>query len=292
MNKKEFLDLLRSALSDYCTDADKVDLLYEYTARIVENVDDNIVSSVGDDDVHALALALSQKGESASDTFFGIDMIEAGEQYGLPDDDGSVSQPDQFFYEFASIEDEPVLVEPIVDDEAIAGTRTFNTSDVENDVYINNRKLNRVDKFRARKNIDKSAKNTPLFWILFVLTFPITFPFFAVVWGVIGALYTAVSAVIAALVAVVVAIVGVGTALALVGLIFGIIKCFSLLPVGLYEIGLAVVIAGVTMFVSVLIYNLAVRLVPKLYSLLSRLGGWVWYNIQKLYYFCKKECDK
>ncbi|MBQ3099865.1 MAG: hypothetical protein IJC50_02630 [Clostridia bacterium] len=286
MNKEEFLELLKSALHDYCTEPEKIERLYEYTARAVENVDDKIVSSVTAADVYALAPALSQNGESAVDTFFGLNALED-----LPADDGSVSEPDQFFYEFASIEDEPVLVDPILDDD-VSGTRTFNTSDVENDVYINNRKLNRVDKLRGRRNIDKSAKNTPLFWILFVLTFPITFPIFAGIWGVIGVLYTAVSVVIAALIAVVVAIVGVGTALALVGLIFGIIKCFSVLPVGLYEIGLAVAVTGVTMLVSVLVYNLAVRLVPKLYSLLSSLGAWVWYNIQKLYYFCKKECDK
>lgn len=289
MKKGEFLESLSSALSGYCSESEKAAILFEYTARIVENVDEDVLLTISDSDVDALALSLSENGESAADAFFSVQNNESNGD--LPSND-EVFQPDQFFYEFASIEDEPVLVEPIFDEDIVSGTRTFNTSDVENGVYINNRKLNHVDKLRGRKNIDKSAKNTPLFWILFILTFPVTFPIFALIWGVIGVLYAAVSSVIAALVAVVVAIVGIGTALALVGLIFGIIKCFSVLPVGLYEIGLAVVISGITMLVSVLVYNLAVRLIPKFYSLLSRLARWVWYNIQKLYYLCKKECDK
>ena len=284
MKKEEFLELLGSELSEIGVDAEKVASYLEYASRFVENLDDEAFSQCSPEIVHDLAAAVSENGEGSIDVFF-------SPEEELPAEEG-VFEPDQFFYEFASIEDEPELIQPILDDDVIGGTRTFNTSDVENDVYINKRKLNRVDKLRGRKNIDKSAKNTPLFWIIFILTLPISISLFALIWGFIGVLYAVVSAVIAALVAVVVAVVGIGTALALVGLIFGIIKCFSILPVGLYEVGLAVVITGITMLVSVLIYNLAVRLIPRLYSVLSRFSGWVWYNIQKFYYFCKKECDR
>jgi len=284
MKKEEFLELLEAELSKCPVDAEKLTSYLEYSIQAAKDLDDEAFSQCSADTVRDLAVAVSENGEASIDVFFARD-----EEVSLEE---GVFEPDQFFYEFASIEDEPELIQPIFDDEVVGGTRTFNTADVENDVYINNRKLNRVDKLRGRKNIDKSAKNTPLFWILFILTLPITIPIFALIWAFIGVLYAAVSAVIAVLVAVVVAVVGIGTALALVGLIFGIIKCFSVLPIGLYEVGLAIVITGITMLVSLLVYNLAVRLVPRLYSLLSRLSGWVWYNIRKFYYFCKKECDR
>ncbi len=291
MKREEFLELLKAGLSDCGAQEEQQHTLAEYAERAVENLNDDQFAQLTAVDAHRLALAMYENGESAADSFFAEkeENIQIGEN--LLSTDEPVFEPDQFFYEFASIEDEPEFVAPIIDD-TVSGTRTFNTADVENDIYLSSRKLNRAEKLRRRKNIDKSAKGTPLFWTLLILTLPITAPIFAVIWTFIGVLYATVSAVIAVFVALVVAVVGIGTAFVLVGLIYGIIKCFSLLPIGLYEVGLAVAIAGVTMLFSVLIYNVAVRFTPKLYSLIARFAGWIWHSLQTLYYFCKKECDR
>ncbi len=292
MKKEEFLELIKAGLSDCGAEEEQRDALAEYAERALENLSEDRFAQFTAVDAHGLALKMYENGESAADSFFAEKEDSAELQENLLSTDEPVLEPDQFFYEFASIEDEPEFVAPIIDDASVTGTRTFNTADVENDIYLSSRKLKRAEKLRGRRNIDKSAKGTPLFWTLLILTLPITAPVFAAIWGCVGILYAAVSAVIAVLVALVVAIVGIGTALVLVGLIFGIIKCFSILPVGLYEVGLAIAIAGVTMFFSVLIYNVAVRFTPKLYSFISRLSGWIWHSLQVLYYFCKKECDR
>jgi len=45
-----------------------------------------------------------------------------------------------------------------------------------------------------------------------------------------------------------------------------LIKLFSVVPEGVYEIGLALVILAVTLAASIGIYNLAVRIVPILWK--------------------------
>jgi len=89
-----------------------------------------------------------------------------------------------------------------------------------------------------------------------------------------------------------VAIIGAGTALALVGLIYGVVKLFSSLPVGLFELGMGIAVGGATMLLSVLIYNLARRLLPKLYPLISRLAKWTAGKLSDLLYKAKKEVGR
>lgn len=292
MKKEEFLELIKAGLSDCGAEEEQRDALAEYAERAVENLSEDHMEKITALDAHKLALSMFENGETAVDDFISQADETTDAQQDQPSDEEAAFDPDQFFYEFASIEGEPEFVSPVFDDETVAFAGAIDDSDLENDVFINSRKLNRAEKLRGRKSIDKSAKGTPKFWGLFIVTLPVTLPIFALIWAIVGLLYAAVSAVIAVLIAAMVAVVGIGTALALVGLIFGIIKCFSVLPIGLYEVGVAVTIAGVTMLVSVLIYNLAVRFVPKLYSLINRFAGWIWHSIQTLYYFCKKECDK
>lgn len=297
MKREEFLELLEAGLSDCGVDAERQNVLIEYFSANTESLTDDFFSVYTAIDAHKLADSMSQTGEAAADTFlapkseedfpFPVEQIPVNGANPL-DTDTSVFRPDQFFYEFASIEDEPEFVAPVIDDVTLGGTRVFDTEDMNNETHLSERKLKRVDKQRRRKNIDRSAKGTPLFWVLFILTLPITVPIFATIWTLFGIMYVVVTALIVGFVGAMVAVVGIGTALTLVGLIFGIIKCFSQLPIGLFEIGFAVAIAGVTMLVSVLIYNLAVRFIPRLYSLIAHFARFVWDSIVGLYYFCKK----
>ena len=59
--------------------------------------------------------------------------------------------------------------------------------------------------------------------------------------------------------------VAIGTGVSLVGIIYGVIQFFvagGVTAVGLYEAGMGILAAGITMLVGVLIYNAAIRLVP------------------------------
>lgn len=78
--------------------------------------------------------------------------------------------------------------------------------------------------------------------------------------------YILIAIFIAVLVALLVAVAALGCVGTLAGLIYGIVKLFSVVPEGIYEIGLALVMLAVTLASSILLYNLSVRIVPKLWK--------------------------
>lgn len=53
------------------------------------------------------------------------------------------------------------------------------------------------------------------------------------------------------------------------GIVYGIVKLFSVVPEGIYEIGLALVIFGVLVALAIFSYNMAIRLIPKLWMKLT-----------------------
>ena len=178
-------------------------------------------------------------------------------------------------------------------------TRVFTTAEtnIAPDLMIDKDELRRVDgdvpkKKKKVKPEKEKVKGSPLFWTLFILTLPITVPLFLVVCAVFGVLYVAVTALIIAFTGAMIAMVACGTALALVGIIYGATQCFKELPVGLFEIGVGIALGGVTMLVSVLLYNVAIRFIPRLYKVINRFGAWVFGGIGKLYTNIKKECGK
>ncbi len=178
-------------------------------------------------------------------------------------------------------------------------TRVFSTAEtsVAPDLMIDKDELRRVDETAPKKTKKikpekEKVKGSSLFWTLFILTLPITVPLFLAVCGVFGVLYAAVTALIIVFTGAMIATVACGTALALVGIIYGATQCFKALPIGLFEIGVGIALGGVTMLVSVLLYNIAIRYIPRLYKLVGRFGGWVFGGIGKLYTNIKKECGK
>ncbi len=180
-------------------------------------------------------------------------------------------------------------------------TRVFSTAEtgIAPDLMIDKDDLRRVGDETSKKKKKKKVKperekvkGSPLFWILFILTLPITLPLFLTVCAFFGILYVAVTALIVAFAGATIGVVACGTALALVGIIYGATQCFKALPIGLFEIGVGIVIGGITMLVSVLLYNISIRFVPRLYKLVNLFGGWVFGGIGQLYTNIKKECGK
>lgn len=139
---------------------------------------------------------------------------------------------------------------------------------------------------------EEPSPNSTIFWVLFAISLPITLvialaviALFLLVWG-------GLATVIVGSIAVLIVIAAGGTALSLVGIIYGIIQLFSVVPVGLYEIGLGVIIAGVVMFAGILLYNFAVRLVPLLIRLVGRLFRYLYGRLKVLFNFLRRECAK
>ncbi|MBQ7171954.1 MAG: hypothetical protein IJR89_06740 [Clostridia bacterium] len=143
---------------------------------------------------------------------------------------------------------------------------------------------------RGRKNEKDSAapvrdnRDYSRFWLIFWLTLPFTLVLglagAAVFAGLILLLVLSIAGLTALLIAVAVA----GTALALVGVIYGAIQFFSgAAPAGLYEIGTGLMLAGGTMLAGILLYNAAVRLAPFLIRKTAQLIAFTARALKKLF---------
>jgi hypothetical protein len=91
-----------------------------------------------------------------------------------------------------------------------------------------------------------------------------------------------------------VVIAAVGTALSLMAIIFGIIQLVqgAAVPIGLYEIGLGIAAGGITLGVSILLYNFIVRLAPFLFKKMFVLYKFLFRQLTKLLGFVKGACSK
>lgn len=103
------------------------------------------------------------------------------------------------------------------------------------------------------------------FWVIFFCCMPIIFVLIGAIISVFALLFFGLIALILLLVAALAAAVALGTAVALIGITYGVIQFFTqggITAVALYEAGMGILAAGITMLVGVLIYNAAIRFVP------------------------------
>ena len=131
-----------------------------------------------------------------------------------------------------------------------------------------------------------------IFWIAAICLSPLLLFLALVYLGFFAVLYVAVSLAIIGCILALIAIVVAGSAIALVGLVYGTIRLFSIPAEGLYEIGLAVIIIGLIMLFGILLYNLALRVLPLLYGQIKRLFVFLTDKLKSLLYYLKRECYK
>ncbi len=139
---------------------------------------------------------------------------------------------------------------------------------------------------------EASARGMILFWVGLFLTLPVTLALGAVLFGAFAALFVGLAALIVAIIAVLIAVAACGAGVSLVGIIFGVTQLFSFVAAGIYEIGLGIMVAGAVLFVSVLLYNIAIRLLPWIISLLGTFLGWTCGKLKNLFYVVRRECYK
>ncbi|NLE13319.1 MAG: hypothetical protein GX628_06540 [Clostridiales bacterium] len=126
------------------------------------------------------------------------------------------------------------------------------------------------------------------FWIVFLCTLPITIPLVILVILIFCCVFAALAALIFVFVAALVAVAAAGTVVSLVGIIYGVTQLVTVLPVGLYEIGLGLTALGVSMFLGILLYNLAVRLIPYLMRRTGSLMSFTLSSIADLFRYLKR----
>ena len=132
-------------------------------------------------------------------------------------------------------------------------------------------------------------KGTPAFWAIFFLTLPITIPIIIAIFAVLFSVIAAMAVTIVGLIGALIGIVAAGSALSLIGIVYGVTQTFTTLPIGLYEIGLGILIGGIAMFAGILVYNFAVRFLPFAIKNVLVFIKFVIKKIKYLFYFLKKE---
>lgn len=137
-----------------------------------------------------------------------------------------------------------------------------------------------------QKNVRPSGK----FWGIFCACLPITIPLALLLVALLGSVYLLGVGLILGALGAMVAVIAVGSILAMIGFVYGVIQLFSETAIGLYEIGLGLVCTGVTMFVGILLYNFAIRLVPFLLKLYTRFVRFVFRKVKELFFYCQRLC--
>lgn len=113
---------------------------------------------------------------------------------------------------------------------------------------------------------------------------------FLVCMSVVGIIWLISVLLIPLLLALMLAICVVGIVLSVVGFVYGLSQLFTVKPVGMFEIGLGIIILGATILISTLIYNLAVRVIPKLVRRCWRLVHRTFWLLADLFCYIRGEC--
>lgn len=141
---------------------------------------------------------------------------------------------------------------------------------------------------------EKTGGNA-FFWTLFC----ILLPFAAILAVAIAVLYVLFWVALAALmiicIAGLIAFVAVGAVIALTGIVYGVVqlvKGLGLAPIGLFEIGLGITVGAIVLFVGILIYNFAIRLIPFAMKQLARLVGFTFRKGREAFIAAKGACER
>lgn len=113
---------------------------------------------------------------------------------------------------------------------------------------------------------------------------------FLVCMSVVGVIWLVSVLLIPLLLALMLAICVIGIVLSVVGFVYGLSQLFTVKPVGMFEIGLGIIILGATILISTLIYNLAVRVIPKLIRRCWRLVCRTFWLLADLFCYIRGEC--
>lgn len=139
---------------------------------------------------------------------------------------------------------------------------------------------------------EEPVPNCTLFWILFAVSAPITLPLALAALVLTAGVWAALGIIVAASVAALVAVCAGGTLLSVIGIIYGALQLAESRAVGMYEIGLGILIGGISMFVGILIYNFAVRFMPLVFRWAAEFFRWAFKRIKGLFNYLRRECAR
>ena len=147
-----------------------------------------------------------------------------------------------------------------------------------------------IDKI-YEENKNKIGKGSVRFWVIAILTLPITLPLFVSIMALFGFLYLIITLLVSATFISIFASAISGSALTLASCVYGVLQVRTgVFPIGIYEIGLGLCVAGITLLVSMFFYVLSLKLLPKLYRYLTKLLSLFLNGLLSLIAKIQKEC--
>ena len=136
---------------------------------------------------------------------------------------------------------------------------------------------------------DETPVRSPAFTVLFILAIPLILALALVAIAIYLVFWVFLALLLIAIVALLIAFVAAGVTVSLVGIVYGVIMMIKgSVPVGLFEIGLGVTVGAVVLFVGILVYNFAVRLIPYAMKMLAKLLGFAFTKTKEGLRYIKK----
>lgn len=130
------------------------------------------------------------------------------------------------------------------------------------------------------------------FWGVSLGTLPVTAALAVILVGLFACAFAVLIGLILTLLAGLIGVTVAGSAFSLISIVYGVTQLFSVAPVGVYEIGIGIISAGITILAGILIYNAAVRLMPVAVGYLIRFFFYTADRIKGLVYRFREECAK
>ena len=275
MNRQEFIDMLRQKLTEEGFPA-------TYVEQQCETLTDNLTALPEDQ-------AAQYINERNIDILVRKFIAQAGHLIGSASAPAEVTPAEPVAVEEAPTEitDEEVLPE-IADAEPIEAAPQEESAPAANG--------NPFTSLKRRVPIDEYTpcdKPRLLTLLLALICAPSLFLFLTTAFGLFAGIFLALAASIFVIVIAIIGIVGVGSVVSLASLLYGATQILSSPRyVGFHEIGFGLIIAGLTMGISILLYNLAIRLIP---FISQQMGKLFRLFFQKLISFAKnavKGCEQ
>lgn len=143
------------------------------------------------------------------------------------------------------------------------------------------------------KHVPEKNKGGVLFWGLFTLALPITAPLFITIMALFGFTYVLIALLVALTFISIFACAIAGALLALTGGLYGVTQLSAgAMAIGLFELGMAITIAGITILCSYLLSLLSLRGLPMLFKWLTMLLRLFLRSLLNLIDYLKGRCKR
>jgi hypothetical protein len=114
--------------------------------------------------------------------------------------------------------------------------------------------------------------NKVLFWVVFAVALPVIIALALLMVALYMGFWIVLALLMIGIVAGLIIFVTAGVLVSLIGIVYGAIQLVKgAIPVGLFETGLGVTVGAAVMFVGILVYNIAIRLIPFAMKSLAKL---------------------